>query len=191
MRIGMMADNYKTHVSGLTNYIALLKLCLEDAGHEVYIFTFDKVGGIDEQNKIITTPGLPITDFYLNFQYNQRAKELLYSMDIVHVHHPFASGLIAQSYCPTRNIPIVFTNHTRYDLYTQAYFPVLPEAVVKSGLKTYFSKFYQGCNLVIVPSASMLRVLVEQFGLNTQAVIIPNGIDLHPFSAEIQPIDRQ
>ena len=40
MRIGMMADNYKTHVSGVTNSIKLIKRCLENAGHEVYIFTF-------------------------------------------------------------------------------------------------------------------------------------------------------
>lgn len=33
MRIGMMADAYKPHVSGITNVIALSKQFLEEAGH--------------------------------------------------------------------------------------------------------------------------------------------------------------
>ena len=95
MRIGMMADIYKSHISGVTNYIKLIKRCLEDAGHEVYVFTFDSVGGVDEHENIVTTSGIPVTDFFINLQYDKQARRILSSMDIVHVHHPFASGLLA------------------------------------------------------------------------------------------------
>jgi len=40
MRIGMMTDAYKPHVSGITNVIDLSKRFLEKQGHEVYVFTF-------------------------------------------------------------------------------------------------------------------------------------------------------
>ena len=49
MRIGMMADMYKTQVSGVTNSITLSKRCLENMGHEVYIFTFGDSEVIDNE----------------------------------------------------------------------------------------------------------------------------------------------
>jgi glycosyltransferase involved in cell wall biosynthesis len=191
MRIGMMTDNYKTHVSGVTNYISVIKHCLEHAGHEVYIFTFGKFGEVEDEDNIIYTPGLPITDFYINIHYNQRAEQLLSSMDIVHVHHPFISGTLAQRYCTPRNIPIVFTNHTRYDLFTQAYIPFLPKTIEGAILKAYLSRFYRACDLVIIPSESMHQVLVKQFGLDSPVILIPNGVDLTAFCGDSKPVARQ
>ena len=40
MRIGMMVDMYKPHVSGITTYVALNKQVLEGLGHRVFVFTF-------------------------------------------------------------------------------------------------------------------------------------------------------
>jgi 1,2-diacylglycerol 3-alpha-glucosyltransferase len=192
MRIGMMADLYKPHVSGVTNSIALSKRWLEKAGHEVFVFTFGDDEIIDDEDNIIRTSGLPVVDtgFYLNLRYSSRARHLLYSMDIAHVHHPFVSGSLAMLYCSPRNMPIVFTNHTRYDLMTQAYIPLLPESIGDAALKAYLSPFYRACDLVIVPSFSMRQILVEHFGAETQAEVIPNGLDLTPYREKIQPVDR-
>jgi 1,2-diacylglycerol 3-alpha-glucosyltransferase len=192
MRIGMMADIYKTQVSGVTNSIALSKHWLEKEGHEVYIFTFGDDEVIDDEKNIIRTTGVPVVDtgIYLNLRYNKKARRLLYSMDITHVHHPFVSGSLAMRYCVPRNIPIVFTNHTRYDLLTQAYIPMLPETIGDAALKAYLSPFYRACDMVIVPSPSMRQVLVDHFGLDSPVVVIPNGLDLTPYRASIQSIDR-
>ncbi len=72
MRIGMMADIYKTQVSGVTNSIALSKRWLEKEGHEVYIFTFGDDEVIDDEENIIRTTGVPVVDtgIYLNLRYN-------------------------------------------------------------------------------------------------------------------------
>ena len=40
MRIGMFADMYLPHVSGVTNHISLYKRYFESCGHEVILFTF-------------------------------------------------------------------------------------------------------------------------------------------------------
>jgi glycosyltransferase involved in cell wall biosynthesis len=192
MRIGMMADLYKPHVSGVTNSIALSKSWLEKAGHEVFIFTFGDEEVIDDEKNIIRTTGVPVVDtgFYLNLRYSTQARHLLCSMDIVHVHHPFVSGSLAMLYCSPRNIPIVFTNHTRYDLMTQAYIPILPESLSDAALKAYLSPFYRACDLVIVPTLSMRQILTEHFGLDTSVEVIPNGLDLAPYREKILPFDR-
>src|SRR4030043_144502 len=180
MRIGMMADIYMTTVSGVTNSLTLSKRWLEKMGHEVYIFTFGDDEVIDNEKNIVRTSGLPVVDtgFYLNLHYDKIARQLLYTMDIAHVHHPFVSGSLAMRYCVPRNIPIVFTNHTRYDKFAPVYVPFLPEQIGEAALKAYLSPFYRACDLVIVPSPSMRQVLNELYGLVSPVEVIPNGLDL-------------
>ncbi len=192
MRMGMMADIYKTQVSGVTNALALTKQWLEKKGHEVFIFSFGDEAVVDNEKNIIRTTGVPVVDtgVYLNLSYTSKARKLLYSMDIAHVHHPFLSGSLAMRYCEPRNIPIVFTNHTRYDLLTPVYLPFLPETIGEAALKAYLTPFYNACDLVIVPSASMRKVLQDQFGFTSPLEVIPNGLDLAPYKANIQPRDR-
>ncbi len=191
MRIGMMTDVYKPHVSGITNYISLNKEYLEKAGHEVYIFTFGDLDYADDEARVVRSPGLPLTDtgYYLSFRYSRRAKALLQTMDLAHVHHPFLSGRLALNYCRPVRIPIVFTNHTRYDLYAQAYLPLLPEEFSDTFLQTYMPPFCQAVDLVISPSAGMGEVL-KKLGVNSPIEIIPNGVELQLYQAPFEDCRR-
>ncbi len=179
MRIGMMADVYKPHISGITNYISLNKRYLELAGHEVFIFTFGDLDFPDDESNVIRSPGLPLTDtgYYLSFRYSRKAKALLQSMDIIHVHHPFLSGRLALRYSRPLRIPVVFTNHTRYDIYAQTYLPLLPEELSDSFLQTYMPPFCSAVDRVISPSAGMAGVL-QRLGVNGPIEVIPNGVEL-------------
>lgn len=192
MRIGMMADVYKPHVSGVTNYIALNKAYLEQLGHQVFIFTFSAGDYVDDEPNVIRSPSLPLLDtgYYFNLRYTRAARRLLQTMDVVHVHHPFLSGPLALLYCRQRGIPIVFTNHTRYDLYAQAYLPVLPDVVGNAALQSYLPAFCRACDLVISPSPGMREVL-KQFGVDVPIIVIPNGVDLKPFENPGQPVKRE
>lgn len=191
MRIGMMADVYKPHISGITNYISLNKHYLESYGHEVFVFTFGDVNHEDDETNIIRSPGLPILDtgYYISLQYTRSARKLLRTMDVVHVHHPFLSGALALRYCRSRGIPIIFTNHTRYDLYTHAYLPGLPEVIGETALQVYMPSFCRACDLVVSPSSGMRDVL-HKFGVDSPIVVVPNGVNLSPFRNVFQPMDR-
>ena len=191
MRIGMMTDIYKPHISGVTNYIALNKAVLSKQGHEVYVFTFGNADYMDDEPDVYRSRGLPLMDtcWHLNLGYSREARMKLITMDIVHVHHPFLSGSIALRYCRPRGIPIVFTNHTRYDLYTRAYIPALPEFVGITALEAVMPVFCRACDLVIAPSPGMKTVL-EGFGVITKIDVVPNGVDLKPFKKPANPRDR-
>jgi 1,2-diacylglycerol 3-alpha-glucosyltransferase len=191
MRIGMLADTYKPYVSGVTNVIDLSKRYLESQGHQVYVFTFGDVDYHDDEPNVIRSPGLPLVDtgYFLNVRYNRQARNLLRTMDIVHVHHPFLSGRLAIWYCKPRGIPIVFTNHTRYDLYAQAYFPVLPEGIGDAFLKAFIPGFCSSMDMVVAPSTGLKKVL-ERAGVTDHIEVVPNGVDLSPFRQSIEPIDR-
>jgi len=190
MRIGMMADAYKPHISGITNYIDLNKRYLERAGHDVFVFTFGDLDYQDGEARVIRSPGLPLQDtgYYLSFRYNRAAKRLLQSMDIIHVHHPFLSGRLALRYSRPLQIPIVFTNHTRYDLYAQAYLPMMPEEISDGLLKAYMPSFCEAVDLVVSPSAGMEKIL-RGLDVKSPIEVVPNGVELEHYR-KIEPLAR-
>lgn len=192
MRIGMMADVYKPHVSGITNYISLNKKFLEKKGHEVFVFTFSDIDYLDDELNIIRSPGLPLLDtgYYISLSYTPQARKMLNTMDVVHIHHPFLSGSLTLRYCRSRGIPIVFTNHTRYDLYSQAYLPPMADIIGAAAVQAYLPAFCRACDMVISPSAGMRDVLVG-FGVDAPIEIAPNGVDLRPFQNPAPSIDRR
>lgn len=187
----MMVDSYKPYISGITNYVEVNKQFLEKAGHEVFVFTFGDLDYKDEEKNIIRSPGLPLADsgFYLSMRYSRQAKKLLQTMDIVHVHHPFLSGRLALRYCRPANIPIVFTNHSRYDLYAQAYLSMMPDEVSLGMLQAYMPPFCRAMDLVITPSAGMEKVLRE-LKVDCRIEIIPNGVNLESFQ-HAKPLPRE
>jgi glycosyltransferase involved in cell wall biosynthesis len=192
MRIGMMADAYKPHISGITNVIALSKQFLEKAGYEVYVFTFGGGDYVDDEPNIIRTRGVPLVDtgLYLSARHSTEAQKILQKMDIIHVHHPFTSGQLAIRYSRSQGIPLVFTNHTRYDLYAHAYMPMVPEAVGDGLVRAYMPSFCKACDLVIAPSAGLKDVLIN-LGVESTIDVVPNGVDVHPFQSVEQVISRQ
>jgi len=186
----MMVDSYKPYISGITNHVELNKHRLERLGHDVFVFTFGEVDQNDGEPRVVRSPGLPLADsgFYLSLRYSRRAKQLLQTMDIVHVHHPFLSGRLALRYCRPLRIPIVYTNHTRYDLYAQAYLPIMPEEMSQGILQAYMPSFCDGVDLVITPSQGMENVL-RQLNVRKHIEVVPNGVDLKPFT-EASPLLR-
>ena len=184
MRIGMMADAYKPHVSGITNYISLTKRFLEKAGYEVYVFTFGGGDYQDDESNIIRTRGMPLVDtgLYFSARHSSQAQKLLRNMDLIHVHHPFTSGQLAIRYCRAQGIPLIFTNHTRYDLYAHAYLPMVPDALGDAFLRAYLPSFCKACDLVIAPSPGLKDVLIN-LGVEASIEVIPNGVDIKPFQS--------
>ena len=183
-----MVDSYKPYVSGITNYVDINKRYFEMAGHEVFVFTFGDLEYQDNEPNIIRSHGVPLADsgFYLSMRYSRAAKKLLQTMDIIHVQHPFLSGRLALRYC--REIPIVYTNHTRYDLYAQAYLPIMPEEMSQGLLQAYMPSFCNAVDLVIAPSAGMKKIL-RQLNVERDIEVIPNGVDLKDFH-NAQPLSR-
>lgn len=191
MRIGMLADVYKPHVSGITQSISLTKRALEQLGHQVTVFTFGDLDYRDDEASVIRSPGLPLaeTGYYFSFRYASAARRKLEAMDVVHVHHPFLSGRLALRYCRPLSIPVVFTNHTRYDLYAQAYLPGLPEQLGTTFLQAYLPSFCDAVDLVIAPSEG-LREVLRGLGVRASIEVLPNGVDLALFREQVTPMSR-
>lgn len=196
MRIGMMADFYKPHVSGVTNVISLNKQYLEKLGHDVFVFTFSTQAKekpyVDDESNIIRSPGFSMLDtgYHFNVRYSKEARRLVQTMDIVNVHHPILSGPLALRYCRPRGIPIVFTTHTRYDLYAQIYLPAVADIIGGTALESYLPAFCRLIDVTIAPSAGMRDVL-RRMGVDAKITVVPNGVDIKPFRSPERVLDRK
>lgn len=183
MRIGMCCDMYLPHVSGVTNHIKLYKKHYEELGHEVYIFTFGDRDFADDEPNVYRTHGIAWGDTGWNFSlnYSPEARELMSTMDVLHAHHPFQSGRLAASIAKKHNIPLLFTNHTRYDLYSDAYAALVPQGPRYATLRRYLKSFLDDCDCVIAPSRSIEHWLRTFIGCD-HVTTVPNGINIDSFA---------
>lgn len=196
MRIGMMLDMYKPYISGVTNHVETYTKMFIDQGHEVKIFTFGNPLINPQENYVIYTKGFPINvpfaDLTFNFNINhpKQVIKMIQSMDIINIHHPFLSGNLAYRYCKNKKIPIVFTSHTRYDLYTEIYTPFLPQKVVRFFVKYLLQKACNKFDMVITPSSSS-RKMYDDLKINANFKWIPNGIRFPSSETKDELINRE
>ena len=180
MRIGMVSACYKPVVNGVTRMISLYHEALTAAGHDVTIFTLgaSRQNGAPEEPDVIRSPAVPLGDsgYYFTLGYSRAAQRGLAEMEILHCHHLFMSVEMAHRY---GNCPIVYTNHTRYDLYTGAYTP-LPQPAADALMRQIWPEFTDYCDVVVTPS-ERVRDVMRGFGVRRPITVIPNGIEVAQF----------
>lgn len=187
MKIGMVTACYKPVINGVTRMVTLYKEALEGLGHEVTVFTLGEPDPAGEDDNVIRSPAIPLgkTGYYATFGYSREARERLREMDIVHCHHLLMSVEMAHRY---GRCPIVYTNHTRYDLYTGAY-TALPQPAADAIMRQIWPEFTDYCDVIVTPSASV-RDVMREFGVRRPIRVIPNGIPLEPFWYPAAPLPR-
>ncbi len=188
MRIGMISATYDADViNGALRMVALYKSRLEQRGHEVTVFTLGSQAGTDLHAGVVRSPGVRLGDhgYYIALGYTPEAQQMLARMDVVHCHHLLMGLEFAHRYA---HCPIVYTNHTRYDLYTGAYTP-LPQPAADAVMRRMWPELTALADTVIAPSAG-IRAVMDAFGVRCPTVVIENGIDRRLFLAPPQPRTR-
>lgn len=193
MKIGMVTACYKPVINGVTRMIDLYKERLEQEGHIVTVFTLGEPDLAGDDPHIVRSPAWPLGDtgYYAAVRHKKEAQIQLGQMDIIHCHHLFMSLEFAHRY---GQAPIVYTNHTRYDLYADVYvrslLPFLPETAIQHTMRYLWPKLTNLSDVVIAPSES-LRQVMSEFGVSRPIHVIENGVDLKPFSKPKQPLCKQ
>jgi glycosyltransferase involved in cell wall biosynthesis len=182
MRLGQLTDCYLPVVNGVTSFVRLFKRTLAGMGHEPYVFTAGYQHYQDDEPNVFRSPGLPLgrTGYYAYFSYPPRVWAQVNRMDVLHAHHPLLAGRLAARVSRRGGQPVVFTSHTRYDLYARYYLPFLPPRMAAALMGAALRRAARGFDLIIAVSAaaeSMLRAL----RVTAPIEVIPNGIALRPF----------
>jgi 1,2-diacylglycerol 3-alpha-glucosyltransferase len=191
VRIGLFCDMYTPHISGVTEYIRLHKAELERLGHEAWVVTFGNQSLKDAEFNVVRCAGAPwgSTGWNVGVRYPKSLEPLVASLDIAHLNHPVLSGQLALAACRRHNVPTVFTNHSRYDLYSDVYASLFPRTIRHRVVGDYLRRFLGDVSGVVAPTPSIAEWL-EDFAGFGGAEVIPGGIDVDTFSAPNQPVTR-
>ncbi len=187
MRIGMVTACYKPVINGVTRMISLYKHHLESAGHEVFVFTLGDPDPAGDEPGVIRSPAIALGDsgYYVSTRYSRSAQDLLSQMDIIHCHHLFMSAELAHRY---GRCPIVYTNHTRYDLYTGSVISI-PQPAADALMRQIWPEITDLADVVITPSETVRKVMLD-FGVRKPIEVIENGVDLNPLRHPPDPLNK-
>jgi 1,2-diacylglycerol 3-alpha-glucosyltransferase len=186
MKICMMTNTYLPHVGGVARSVSTFADEFIRHGHEVLVIapTFEGKPLPPEKEAIVERiPSLQNfngSDFSVRLPLAAALSDRLdrFAADVIHAHHPFLLGDTALRVAMNKNVPIVFTHHTRYEDYTH-YVPfseTLREVAIE--LPTHFANL---CDGVIAPSESIAR-LIRRRGVRTPMTVVPTGIDVTAFA---------
>lgn len=187
MNIAFFTNAYYPVVSGVVRSVSSFRQALSGFGHNVFVFAQDD-DYKDEEPFIFRYPSLPLpisADIPAAIPVSPFMDRLIpaLNLDVIHTHHPILLGQVAANKAQELDLPLVFTFHTQYREYTH-YVP-LPQETVQNFLKdtvyNWLRDFMRRCQHIIVPSESMLEILVQEYGLVSRYTVIPTGINLQPF----------
>lgn len=180
----MMTNTYPPHVGGVARSVQSFTDAYREEGHRVMVVapTYDDMR--DDEEDVIRLPAIQNfngSDFSVRLPVPGLLTDALdaFDPDIVHSHHPFLLGDTALRVAARYDVPVVFTHHTRYELYTH-YVPV-DSPVIQRYAVQMATQYANLCDHVIAPSESIADLLHAR-GVSTPVTSIPTGIDVHRFS---------
>jgi 1,2-diacylglycerol 3-alpha-glucosyltransferase len=180
LRIAVFSDSYKPYVSGVVNSLDTFGRELRKMGHQWYIFAPTYPGYVDDEPGVFrfVSVAAPTNPDYrlaipLSLAVCRRLREL--QIDVVHTHSPFLMGGLGARAARRLKLPLVFTYHTLYEEYVH-YSPVA-RGFARRLMRRISKQYCNRCDTVIVPTQA-IRELLDRYGVQTEVVVNPTGIDL-------------
>jgi 1,2-diacylglycerol 3-alpha-glucosyltransferase len=187
MKICMMTNTYLPHVGGVARSVSTFAEEYVREGHDVLVVAPQFDGKPLPPKAEAMVERVPSLKNFNGSEFSVRLPGAAalsdridaFQADIIHAHHPFLLGDTALRIAMNKNVPIVFTHHTRYEDYTH-YVPfsdALREVAIE--VPTHFANL---CDGVIAPSESIARTIRKR-GVTTPMTVIPTGIDVQAFAS--------
>lgn len=187
MKICMMTNTYLPHVGGVARSVSTFAEEYRRRKHHVLVVAPEFEGKPLPKRAEAIVERVPAlqkfngSDFSVRLPLATALSKRLddFKADIIHAHHPFLLGDSALRVGASKNVPVVFTHHTRYEDYTHYVpfdSPKLKEVAI--ALSTQFANL---CDGVIAPSQSIAK-LIKQRGVTAPIRVVPTGIDVALFA---------
>jgi glycosyltransferase involved in cell wall biosynthesis len=187
MNICMMTNTYLPHVGGVARSVSTFAEEFRRRKHQVLVVAPEfegkplgkRAAAIVE--RVAAIQNFNGSDFSVRLPLATALSERIdsFKADIIHAHHPFLLGDTALRIATSKNVPVIFTHHTRYEDYTH-YVPFDSPALkeVAINLSTEFANL---CDGVIAPSDSIAK-LIKKRGVTSPIHVVPTGINVKAFA---------
>ena len=188
MKICMMTNTYLPHVGGVARSTSTFAEEYRKLKHKVLVVAPEFEGKPLSKHAAAIVERVPAiqkfngSDFSVRLPLAAGLSDRLdaFNADIIHAHHPFLLGDTALRVGANKNVPVVFTHHTRYEDYTH-YVP-FDSPTLKDIAINLSTEFANLCDGVIAPSESIAK-LIKKRGVKTPIAVVPTGIDVESFAA--------
>jgi glycosyltransferase involved in cell wall biosynthesis len=184
VRVGFFTECYRPIVNGVVASIDALRDGLCAHGVDVTTVAPHFPHFVDDASDVVRVPSLPLptqTAYRLCVPYlNADDRRRVRGIDLVHAHSPFVTGWMGASYARRRNIPLVFTYHTRLDAY--AHYAPFDRATTERAMVELTRRYANFADAVIVPTNAM-ESLLREFGVHAPIAVVPSAIDVERFAA--------
>ena len=184
MNILLVTNTYLPHVGGVARSVDSFSRSYRQRGHRVMVVapTFPDMP-MREQDvfRITAWQRFNASDFSVALPVYPGLSAALDSFkpDIVHAHHPFLLGMTALRLARYRDLPLVFTHHTRYEQYTH-YVPGDSPALKRFAV-ALATRFANNCEQVFAPS-ERIATLIRRRGVTSPSAVVPTGVDIELFA---------
>ncbi|MGI6664283.1 MAG: glycosyltransferase [Christensenellaceae bacterium] len=186
MQVGQFTDTLLPIVDGVGRVVYQYATLLAEKGTESYVIApmqeVEYRGGLSFElieyagKRVSFLPqykaGFPAFDRH----YKKRMKNI--SLDLIHVHAPFSSGLEGARLAKKMGIPLVGTFHSKY--YDDFLYIGKRKWLAELGIK-YVVKFYNRCDEVWTMNEASAETLRE-YGYQKKITIVPHGIVQKPLN---------
>jgi len=186
VKILMISDVYFPRVNGVSTSIATFRRELEAQGHEVHLIAPDYGRITEDEHNIHRIPSrnliLDPEDRMMKAGYVMAMKEWLHQsdFDIVHIQTPFVAHYLGVRLAKELGVPRIESYHTFFEEYLYFYVPFLPKQFMRFLARRLSSHQCNNLDGLVVPSSAMLEAL-RNYGIETQAEVIPTGLEPENF----------
>ncbi len=183
MNIVMMTNTYLPHVGGVARSVSSFTEEFRRRGHRVLVVAPEFPNTPAKEADVVRVPAIQNfngSDFAVVLPLLSDLDDALdaFAPDLIHSHHPYLLGMTALREARARNLPLVFTHHTRYEYYTHY---VVDSPVLKRFVVELATRYANLCDLVFAPSESIAELLRER-GVVTPVEVVPTGIRIERFA---------
>jgi 1,2-diacylglycerol 3-alpha-glucosyltransferase len=189
IHIGQFTDSFPPIINGVSTFVSEHHTELLACGQDANVFTFGYAGHPDLDIHVWRSPGLPLgtSQFRIGWQLKTEAQHKTTKLDILHAHEAIDIGHVAMVLAKQHHQPLIFTNHTRHDLYVLNY-PRLVRPLLLRFVSQNIGRFVRNSTLTTAPSQDSVRWLQSLAPDAADRIrVVRNGIRLDAFD---RPPDR-
>lgn len=180
MNIAIFTNNYKPIISGVTVSVDNFTQGLRKLGHRVFILAPDFRGHRDLDKNHFRYPSLSLSRkvHYPIPLPSNRAKAFCINnkIELIHSQHPWGVGKYAVKLARHLDVPIIFTNHTMYPLYTDYIPKILPQKLLMKLIEASAVRYANKVDAVIAPTDGLRKYLIGK-GVTKPIYVVPSGVD--------------
>ncbi len=184
MNIVMFTNTYTPIAGGVARSVEAFTHEFRRRGHRVLVLAPEFPNMPTDEEDVLRIPAIQKfngSDFSAVLPVSGLLSKTLnqFQPDVIHAHHPYLLGVTALRIARYREIPLVFTHHTRYEEYTHYVpgdSPQLRRFVVEAAVR-----FSNLADQVFAPSESIMTLLRER-GVSSPILVVPTGVDVQCFA---------